>query len=247
MKKVYLILIVTLLFLGCQNERETNLKSEKNQKYKVAINFEYYPFVYKNETTGEPEGFIYEISEEIEKRGNFIVQLDEKPISKIIDEIAVGNYDAGIMAFAITEERHKMIDFSETIYNSQIIILGNKNIDYKKNSKEIYGVQSNSIFEEKIEKLDKDSLIVKDRECRLTEALLHKEIDYIVTYLETANNLIKNNPELFIKESLGKIEVAFAISKNLSKNESEKINSIISEMRADGTIKKLKTKYNLPS
>ena len=247
MKKVYLILIVTLLFLGCKNERKSNLKNEESQKYKVAINFEYYPFVYKNETTGEPKGFIYEISKEIEKRGNFIVQIEEKSTSKIIDEIAVGNYAAAVMAFAVTKERHKVVGFSEPLYNSQIIILGNKNIDYKKNSKDVYGVQSNSIFEEKIEEIDKDSLIIKDRECRLTKALVNKEIDYIVTYLETANNLIKDNPELFIEKSLGEIEVAFAMSKTLNKDDFKKVNSIISEMKLDGTMEKLKIKYNLAS
>lgn len=245
MKKIYFILIIMLLFLGCKNEEKTTLKNEENKKYNVAINFEYYPFIYKDESTEEPQGFIYEVSKEIEKRGNFLVHLNEEPISKIIDEIVTGNNDVGIMAFGVTEERNQKVDFSETLYNSEIVILGNNNLTYKKNAQIICGVQANSIFEKKIEEIDKDWLIIRDRDSRLVEALVNKEIDYIVTYSETANNLIEKHPELFKKETLGKMEIAFIMSKALNKNEFKKVNSIISDMKLDGTMEKLKKKYNL--
>lgn len=245
MKKVYLILIVMLLFLGCKSEEKTTIKNEENKEYSVAINFEYYPFSYKDESTEEPQGFIYEISKEIERRANFTVHLQEEPISKIIDEITNGNYDVGIMAFAVTEERNKKIDFSETLYNSEIVILGNRNIAYQKDIQIICGVQANSIFEKKFEEIDKDWIIVRDRDCRLVEALVNKDIDYIVTYSETANNLIEKHPELFKKETLGKMEIAFIMSKDLNKNAFKKVNSIISDMKLDGTMERLKKKYNL--
>lgn len=240
-KKIFFILI-TLFFWGCSNER--NIKeNEETKKYKVAINFEHPPLLYKDEKTEERKGFIYDIAKEIETRGNFIFIWDEIPISKIFDEVARGNYDIGFAAFILTKERKNIVNMTEHFYGSNIIILGNRNIDYSKNKNFIYGVQAESTVVDRID--NKNKIIVSSKEKKLINSLINHEIDYIAIDDVCGNKILKEYPQIFQKEIVEEALVSFITSKTLDKNDMKKINSIILEMKHNGEIDKLKKKYDI--
>lgn len=242
MKKKYLIFVIPLVlfFLGCSEAKH------KESSYRVVASFDYAPFIYIDDETGEKKGFVYEIAKEIEKRGEFKFEWYDQPFSRIIEKIVEERYDIGVSAFTITNERKKNVDFTEPFYNSEIVVLGNKEIDYYNNNKEsIYGIQTNSVFEDKIAKKPGNKIIVNSKEERLIGTLVNKEIDYIVTDLAASNRIIRENPQLFKEEVLEDSEVAIVVSKKMNKNDFKKINSIILEMKSDGTIEKLKKKYDI--
>ena len=241
MKKRYITFIITLIlfFLGCS-------ESKHNEKiHKVVASFDYDPFIYIDNETEEKKGFVYEIIKEIEKRGEFKFEWYNQPFPRIIDRVVEGRYDIGISAFSITDERKKVIDFTEPLCNSEIVVLGNKEIEYDKIANKIYGIQTNSVFEDKIAKKVGDKIVVKNKEERLVSILISKEIDYIITDSGAGHRIIKENPQLYIKEVLENSEIAFVVSKKIDKNDFKKINSIILEMKSDGTIENLKKKYDI--
>lgn len=241
MKKRYIIFIVALIsfFLGCSESKY------KENTYKVVASFDYAPFIYIDNETEEKKGFVYEIIKEIEKRGEFKFEWYDQPFPRIIDRIIEGRYDIGVSAFSITEERKKVVDFTEPLCNSEMVVLGNKEIEYDKTVNKIYGIQTNSVFEDKITKKVGDEIIVKDKEERLVRTLVNKEIDYIITDLAAGYRIIKDNSQLYKKEVLENSEIALVVSKKIDKNDLKKINSIILEMKSDGTIENLKKKYDI--
>lgn len=91
-----------------------------------------------------------------------------------------GNYDIGIAPFISTEERKEKVNITYPFYNSSILILGNRAIDYSKNTKFIYGVQSESSAIKKISDEDKGKIIINSKEERLVTSLKNRDIDYLV-------------------------------------------------------------------
>lgn len=228
--------------MSCSNDNEIK-EIKEIKKYKVAINFEHPPLLYKDEKTGERKGFIYDIAKEIEIRGNFKFSWDEIPISNIFDEVITGAYDIGFAAFILTEERKKIINMTEPFYSSNIVILGNKNIDYSKNSNFIYGVQAESIVVDRID--NKDKIIVSSKEKKLISSLINQEIDYIAIDDVCGNKILKEYQQIFRKEIVEEASVSFITSKAFKKDDLKKINSIILEMKLNGEIDRLKEKYEI--
>lgn len=245
MKKRYItcMILLILFFLGCSREKREEEKQENT--YRVVAAFDYAPFIYIDEKTGEREGFVYEIVKEIEKRGQFKFEWYNQPFSKIIDKIVEGRYDIGVSAFTITEERKKLVDFTEPFYKSEIVVLGNKEIEYDRCTNTIYGVQTNSVFEEKIEKISGNKTIVNSKEERLIATLVNKEIDYLITDFGASLRIIEEHPQLFQKEVIEETEIGLVVSKKMKRSDLKKINNIILEMTSDGTIEKLKNKYGI--
>ena len=241
MKKRYIIFIVALILflLGC------NETKHKESTYRVVASFDYAPFIYRDDETREKKGFIYEVVKEIEKRGAFKFEWYDQPFPRILDRVIEGRYDIGVSAFTITAERKKVVDFTEPLCSSEIVVLGNKEIEYGKTEDTIYGIQTNSAFDDKIIKKIGNKVIVSSKEERLVSILVGKEIDYLITDLGAGDRLIKENPQLFKKEVLENSEVAIVVSKKLDKDDLKRINEIILEMKSDGTIENLKKKYDI--
>lgn len=57
--------------------------------------------------------------------------------------------------------------------------------------------------------------------------------------------ILRENPELFQKEIVEEVEVSFITSKTMNKDDFKRMNEIILELKADGTIEKLKKKYGI--
>ena len=248
MRKKYIvfIIVIALFFLGCNDKKGYEEKNNKDKtRYKVAFNLEQPPLLYREVKTGEIKGFIYDIGKEIERRGNFIFCWEETPLSKIFDEVTVKNYDIGIAPFISTEERKNKVNITESFYTSQIIVLGNREIDYKESKEPIYGVQTESIVLDKVQGEDSGKVIVSSKEERLLDSLLNRDIDYMVTDSICGNEILKKNPQLFNKEVIEEVSISFITSKTLNKDDLKRINEIILEMKSDGTIEDLKKKYDI--
>lgn len=132
---------------------------------------------------------------------------------------------------------------TEPFYSSNIVILGNKNIDYSKNINFIYGVQAESIVVDRVD--NKDKIIVSSKEKKLINSLINREIDYIAIDDVCGNKILKEYPQIFQKEIVEETSVSFITSKAFKKDDLKKINSIISEMKLNGEIDKLKKKYEI--
>ena len=78
----------------------------------VAVENQYLPFNYLNGETGEPEGWDYDVWEEICVRLGCTVDFVEASWEGMIQAVADGQFDAAGDGITITEERAEIVDFS---------------------------------------------------------------------------------------------------------------------------------------
>lgn len=90
------------------------------------------PFEMMDKETGEMVGFDMDILHEVAERAGFEVDLRTMDFNGIIPAVQTGNADLAIAGITITDEREKVVDFSDPYYDSGLRILvgaSNDNVD----------------------------------------------------------------------------------------------------------------------
>lgn len=90
------------------------------------------PFEMMDKETGEMVGFDMDILREVADRAGFDIDLRTMDFNGIIPAVQTGNADLAIAGITITDEREKVVDFSDPYYDSGLRILvpaGNESID----------------------------------------------------------------------------------------------------------------------
>ncbi|MGB2895709.1 MAG: ABC transporter substrate-binding protein [Anaerolineales bacterium] len=108
MKRLVLlsVLVIAVLALGAC------APAEEEWVVTVAVENQYLPFNYLNGQTGEPEGWDYDVWEEICKRLGCTVEFVEASWEGMIQAVADGQFDAAGDGITITDERDEIVDFS---------------------------------------------------------------------------------------------------------------------------------------
>jgi glutamine transport system substrate-binding protein len=81
------------------------------------------PFEMMDQETGEMVGFDMDILSEVAKRAGFDYDLNTMDFNGIIPALQTGNADVAIAGITITEEREKIVDFTDPYYDSGLRIL----------------------------------------------------------------------------------------------------------------------------
>lgn len=87
------------------------------------------PFEMMDQETGEMVGFDMDILNAIAERAGFDIELQTMDFNGIIPAVQTGNVDVAIAGITITEERGKIVDFSDPYYDSGLRILVAANND----------------------------------------------------------------------------------------------------------------------
>ncbi|SOB78064.1 amino acid ABC transporter substrate-binding protein, PAAT family [Marinobacter sp. LV10R510-11A] len=90
---------------------------------RVATDPSFVPFEMLDQETGEMIGFDMEIIAEVAQRAGFDYKLNTMDFNGIIPALQTGNVDIAIAGITITEEREKIVDFSDPYYDSGLRIL----------------------------------------------------------------------------------------------------------------------------
>src|SRR5512140_1739580 len=85
---------------------------------KVGTSADYPPFE-SVDSSGNKIGFDIELMNEVAKRLGVKVEWVDMPFDSLIAAVQEGKIDASISAFNYSEERDKMIDFSDAYYTSE--------------------------------------------------------------------------------------------------------------------------------
>ncbi|MBE02116.1 transporter substrate-binding domain-containing protein [uncultured Marinobacter sp.] len=96
---------------------------------KVVTDPSFVPFEMMDQKSGEMIGFDMEIIAEVAKRAGFDYELQTMDFNGIIPALQTGNVDIAIAGITITEEREKIVDFSDPYYDSGLRILVRKGSD----------------------------------------------------------------------------------------------------------------------
>ena len=113
---VSLIVILSLLLTACGTGSGTHLDAiKKAGTIKVGTSADYPPFE-SVDAQGNKVGFDIELMTEIAKRMNLTLEWVDMPFDSLIAGVQEGKIDAAISAFNFSEERDKVVDFTDAYY-----------------------------------------------------------------------------------------------------------------------------------
>lgn len=93
------------------------------EKLQAVTDPSFVPFEMMDQKTGEMVGFDMDILSEVAKRAGFEYDLRTMDFNGIIPAVQTGNADVAIAGITITDEREKIVDFSDPYYDSGLRIL----------------------------------------------------------------------------------------------------------------------------
>lgn len=239
-KKIIFITLVVMLFLGC------NEKKQEKISYTVGIDSnKIYPFGFLDEKTGEISGFEHDLIVEIAKRAHLKLEFVECSFLLMMSKIKNKEIDMGIGIISITEERKKIMKFSEPYIASQVVVLGNKENNLIDEKRVMYGITKGTYFKQLIDYKENIDILEKIDTEEVIKELILKNIDYAIIDKGVADRYRDKYPILYEKKLLKEDFIGIAFSSYLHNDFINKINNILLEMQLDGSLDNLKKKYGI--
>src|SRR6056297_415747 len=235
-----LVAPVALLIAGGQQEDGNSISFAGSGGYP--------PFNYINEQS-EVIGFDVDVAAEIAKRMDRELEYKTTAWDGIIEGLRAGRYDGILGSMAVTEDREKVVDFSDPYYYSgpQLIVRKDSNIGGPEdlNEESVIGLVTGTTFEQDAEKLGVKVKLYEDDTQTLLE-LLNGRVDGVLTDRIVGLNAIaelKQGDQLTLVGSTLRTET-MAIAFNDDDDDLRKqVNAVLSVMRADGTLTSISEKW----
>ncbi|MCR5624421.1 MAG: ABC transporter substrate-binding protein [Lachnospiraceae bacterium] len=240
--RVLLSLLITftivLCLSACENKNGDN-KLVREGKLTMATNAYFPP--YEHYSGDEIVGIDIDIGKLIADRMGLDLEIKDMPFEDVINSVKDGESDIAISTLTVTEERQKIVDFTEPYaFGIQSIIV--KEDSEIKNAEDLYnaemiGVQKGAtgeafcqedFGEEKVTSYNKISVSLLD--------LNTGKIDAVVIDRDVAEKYVEENAGLKMLDSdYKKEDYGIAISKDNPKLK-EEINKILQELKDEGKI-----------
>jgi polar amino acid transport system substrate-binding protein len=249
MKKTLLIAILILvsfsvIFAGGSKEKSG---------YVFGSDATWPPLEYVDEN-GEVTGFEVDLIKEISNRANVPMTVRNVAWDGIFAGLANNAYDAVASGVTILEERKAAMDFTIPILEITQSIIVNKGIQDLKDESDLVGktigVQIGTTGHFAAEKIANVTIKAFDDIGLAVEDLINKNLDCVVADSIIASDFVLANENYANKLTVsgtvaGDVEqIAMAVKKG-NKELLELLNKHIAELFEDGTIDKLKAKYDI--
>lgn len=203
----------------------------------------YEPFVYYKD--GKIVGFDIDLLNKICEENDYRYSLEIVPFAQVLEKVGSGEADVGIGAIYVTDERKKIVDFTEPYLKTGLVFVST--LDFKGDINELsnrkIGVKKNATGEKLAfklcEKFENCQVISFDSTEESVEALVNKKVDLVL------NDYI-NTHFLMVKSYRGKIFFVKGLFDNPKLITKDYIAFIINKRRPDifskfnKTVKKLK-------
>lgn len=261
MKKLFAILFLALIFIvtGCTIEPKSEQPqdilelAQSRGKFIVGVTLDAKPFGFKN-SAGQPDGFDIDVAKRIAKE----ILGSEKAIDFVeinsydsILSVATGKVDFLIAATTITPQRQILVNFSEPYFTSNQAILVPENSKIEKvkdlNNKKVI-VKLNSTSEKTPKKYAPTSILIgyKTR-MEAFQAFKSGKGDAIISDNTLLHGFLMDNSGYKILPFKLSVEPYGIAMQNTpeAKDLKSNIDAVISHMKADGTISKLKNKWKV--
>jgi polar amino acid transport system substrate-binding protein len=223
-------------------------QKESNNTISFAGSGGYPPFNYLTET-GEVAGFDVDVAQEIADRMGKELTYVTTSWDGIVEGLRAKRYDGILGSMGITEERQKVVDFSQPYYYSGPQLITRKDSTIKQvedlKASHLLGLVTGTTFERDAEQLGTQVKLYEDDNQTLIE-LLNGRIDGVLTDRIVGLNAIaelKEGDRLTLVGSVLRSEVmAIAFHKDNTELKNQ-VNDILSSMFADGTMKAISEKW----
>lgn len=233
------LLTVSLALGGCTKEAT---------KIRVATDATWPPFESINEQTKEIEGFDIDLFKAIAEKANIEVEFINVAWDPLLAGMAQGTYDAAISSISITEERQKVMLFSDPYFAAgQLIAVrkDNTTITGKANlSGKTVGVQLGTTGNIEVNNIAGATAKPYDDIGLAFQDLMNGQIDAVVadnplvlSYVGKNSTKLKTAGEVFSAENYG-----IAVAKG-KEDLLKKINAGLKKVKAEGIIETLSQKW----
>lgn len=242
MKKIISILLLVAIgltaFAGCA-------KNDNSNKLIMATNATFPPYEYYE--SEKIVGIDAEIVGKIAEKLGMEFEIKDMEFDTILNAVQSGNANIGAAGMTVTEERKQSVNFTDTYANAVQVVIVREDTDIKSvddlKGKKI-GVQtsttgdiyaSDDFGEENIKRYNKGTEAV--------QALITKVVDAVIIDNEPAKEFVKVNEGIkILPTEYATEEYAFAIAKENTEL-LNKVNNALRELKADGTVDSIISKY----
>jgi len=238
--KLIVAAIIGIFMVACGNIGE-----EKVSKVYVGTNAEFAPFEYLED--GKTVGFDMDLMDAISKEIGIEIEIKDMAFDGLLPALQAKKVDMIIAGMTATEERKKAVNFSETYYKANQVIITAEDSEDIANFKALKGKKVGVIlgFTGDVVVSEIEGVEAKKYNAGYAAIMELKEgkIDAVVLDGEPAKNFVKNNEGIKITSAEGeKEEYAMAVSKD---NEEllAKINTALTTLKGNGTYDKLLKKW----
>lgn len=240
MKKSFINFILMLVFI-------ISKAGFAAEKLYVGTNAEFQPFEYLE--NGKIVGFDVDLIEEIAKSMGKEIQWKNIAFDGLLPALQAKKLDIIIAGMTATKEREKFVNFSQTYYEAnQMMIIHKENptVNSFDNLKgHDVGVVLGYTGDIVVSELDGVKIHRYNAASEAIMALKAQKIEVVVLDSEPAKNYAKQNSDLaLIDTDVAKEKYAIAVRKN-DKELVEAIDKALNELKANGTYDKLIKKYFL--
>lgn len=257
MKKVIaavMLGVMTMGFVGCgassnkaSDNNSTDLLETIQEKGKLVVgmsaDYAPYEFHYIDENGKDViGGFDVDIANEIADAIGVELVIQEMDFDALVSALPAGKVDVVISGMNPTEERAKVVDFSDIYYNSQHgILVRTEDVDKYKTFADLEGAKVGAQLGSTQEQIAKAEIPNADLQLlanvnNLILELKSGKVDAIVMEKPVAEMAVKNNPDLAVGEPTYE-EKTGGNAVGVAKNNSEllaKINEVINELNESG-------------
>lgn len=203
------------------------------------------------DSAGAPQGFDVDIARALCAKMETDCEILTQDWDGLIPGLKVRKFDAIIASMSITEERLKVVDFTDKYYSGGLRYMGRvgDTVDIKDLAGKTVGAQRATIAAQYLEDnlADKIDLKLYDNQDNVYLDLVSGRLDIVLSdelptynWLKTAEGASKFEfkGDAFMKND----EIGIAVRKSDSKLKA-KINEALAEIIADGTYQKINAKY----
>ncbi|MET3589942.1 polar amino acid transport system substrate-binding protein [Bartonella silvatica] len=222
------------------------------QTLKIASEGSYPPFSYVD-SNNKLQGFDIDISYALCKKMNVECIVSIQDFEGMIPGLLAKKYDALIASLAITQERLQKVDFTDPYYDTELVVIVNKDSGIQELSTEslkgkTFGAQSNTIQATYTEDyyVSGGNIKLYPTIIEVRRDLLNHRIDAAIFDKLQALNWLKNEGKDCCKllRTLKKTNFPIAIALRKNNNDlKNKFNKALKEIRLDGTYEKIMKKY----
>ena len=256
--------IMTMGLVGCGSSNNTSAAGNKNDlletiqdkgKVVVGMSADYapYEFHYIDENGKDViGGFDVDIANEIASKLGVELVIQEMDFDALVTALPAGKVDLVISGMNPTEERAKVVDFSEVYYNSQHgILVRAEDVDKYKTFADLEGAKVGAQLGSTQEQIAKNEIPNADLQLlanvnNLILELKSGKVDAIIMEKPVAQMAVKSNPELAVGEPTYE-EESGGNAVGVAKGNEEllaKVNEVIKELNETGKMDEYIEKAN---
>ncbi len=252
------LLPILLLTLAPTPLLAADLPDLQQREVVVATENAYPPLQFVDPGTGEAIGWEYDAMEEISKRLNFKLVIENTSWDAMIPAVSEGQYDIGMTGITIRDDRREKVDFSDPYMRSEMFMLVRADEDRFDDAAGFAALEDGLVAAQAgttpfyvavYEVLDGDE---SNPRIKLFEtfgagvqALMTGDVDLVLTDGTAGEGYVRANPNglKLVGEPLGTEEFGFIFPKG--SDLVAPVNAAIAELKADGTLDALNTKWFL--